>query len=250
MLPQTIVRESWESVAKRYVTNVSNSYQATWGANGVYQLKTLGSGTTVSQCGTSPTSCTVMRTQGDSYVTDAYGNVTEHSAAYGTFSDSARRTEVERHYFLPAEGNWLIGLPDPARPSTYQSTAPAAPSIGGTETVTRTIKLTPDTVHGGISSVHIEPTGHPDDNLLRTFGRDGLGRLASITEREFGDDEERATTLEYLDEDGAHVSRITNSLGHVTRLWRHPGLRLLGRGRQSEQPRGDVDVRHVRAPAR
>ena len=230
MQPKTVVREVVESSpSKRHVTNVSSTHQAIWKTNGVYQLKKTSSATTISQCPVSLGSCTTIRSVSDTYVIDDFGNVTQQTTSHGTFSDPARRTDVENNYFLlPNMTDWLVSLHDPARPTTIASTAPAAPSIGGTVTVTRRVKLTPDTVHGGISSIEIEPTGNTDVRLLRSFSRDTLGRLTTVTDREFSaSNETRTTTLEYLGEDLAHVSRITNPLGHVTRLWRHPGYGFL-----------------------
>jgi RHS repeat-associated protein len=154
-------------------------------------------------------------------VLDSYGNVTKDTRYLIDPAGTIQRTDTDLTYFTYNTtdiSNWLISQLDPTRPATRSSN-----TLSPSETVTRTIKFTPDAAHGGIVSAEYEPNGDATTRLLRTFGRDPQGRLTSVTDYDASTNLSRSTGFFYDDADQVVVSRIRNPLGHETRFWRHPG---------------------------
>jgi RHS repeat-associated protein len=159
---------------------------------------------------------------------DLYGNLTKMNTLYFEGSTQVRTDTDVINYQAPDTTSWLLGLLDSTKPST-RSSAIYSPL----ESVTRTVRFTPDVVHGGIIAVEIEPSGDATTRLIRTFARDARGRLTSITDQEAATGAERKTDIFYenlggtYDPDAVHVTKVSRSSGtivHDQRIWRHPGL--------------------------
>src|SRR6185295_3844977 len=160
----------------------------------------------------------------ESFTLDAYGNQTSHTTTSYDGVGGLLRRDVEKVYFTyddTAIANWLLSQLDPSRPSTRSSST-------STETTTRTIKFTPDTTHGGVAEIEIEPSGGGDTYLHRWFERDTAGRLTSVREQ----DSYGAPITSYFrygsdNADGVYVTRFDDAKGRATHVWRHPGLGLV-----------------------
>jgi RHS repeat-associated protein len=159
---------------------------------------------------------------------DPYGNLTKMETGHYDATGGPIRIDTDVINYQAADTtNWLVSLLDPARPSTRASSILSPP-----ETVTRTIRFTPDLTHGGVFAVAIEPSGDRTTHLLRTFERDPRGRLTSVTEEEVGTGLERATYFFYTniggtyDPDAVYATAIRRNVGlivHRSQIWRHPG---------------------------
>ena len=154
---------------------------------------------------------------------DAYGNLIKQITYFYDTTGGAIRTDTDVTNYKAADTtNWLVNLLDPAKPSTRTSLINATG-----KTVTRTVKFTPDTVHGGLLSVELEPNGDATTHLTRSFVRDPRGRLSILSEAEVATGLVRNTELFYEDADGVYVTTIRKDSGNVLhrwRYWRHPGF--------------------------
>ena len=82
---------------------------------------------------------------------------------------------------------------------------------------------------------------------LMTVWRDSRGRMTSLDDKEVATGTTRTTTYQYQDADGVYVTTTTNPMGHLTRVWRHPGFGFVVETDDSEQPGFGIELRHVRA---
>jgi RHS repeat-associated protein len=155
---------------------------------------------------------------------DAYGNRTYLRTNYMDGAGTVLRSDVQAVTYLPPDTtNWLVNLPDAARPATLSSTSFNGSRI---DSSLRTVAYTADTIHGGVQQIEIEPSGDDATYLKRRLLRDSVGRLNVIVEADRVTGTYRETILNYDAEDPFPFA-ITDPTGLRTKLWRHPGLSLL-----------------------
>src|SRR5262249_37667330 len=125
--------------------------------------------------------------------------------------------------YLPADtSSWLISLFDPSKPATHTSI-----NYSPYDSVTRTVAVTSDPVHGGIATLEIEPSGPSSTHPQRTLTRAPQGRLTQVDDQEVLTGTTRTTQYHYDDADGVYVSSVINALGQPTRIYTHPGLGMV-----------------------
>jgi RHS repeat-associated protein len=231
MVPESILVDTNTSQGTRphHYDTTYISYNSGWSSNGTFSTAPYNINNTHYDCASSNgTACTgplrTLASDSEQFVTDGYGNVTTHATYHYDQNGAQMATETEVvNYLAPNTTNWLVNLPDPSRPSTFTST-----SAANGESVTRTVKYTPDTTHGGITSIEVEPTGTADTHLLRTLARNPTnGVVTSISDQSPATGETRTTNFAYEAPDSVYVSTTTDALNHSTTVWRHPGLGLV-----------------------
>jgi RHS repeat-associated protein len=228
-LPEIVKNEAetGQGTHPRHTDTQTNYFQFTLQSDGTYVAPMREVARYLYDCSSNGFDCNAplreLGSQDETFQVDSYGNTTNHVRTYVDASGTVLETDTDSTTFTYNTtdiNNWLISQPDPANPSTQTS---QVPSSG--ETVTRTVKLTPDSAHGGLASIEIEPNGDPTTHLLRSFGRDPQGRLQTITDQEFSANLTRTTTFSYEDADGVYVGTTTFPMpGHFIRTWRHPGF--------------------------
>jgi len=148
---------------------------------------------------------------------DAYGNLTFSAAYYYDQNNTFMGVDSDSIvYSDPQTDTWLVQLPNNHQHGSCDSSW---------NCVDRRVDFTLNLTTGEIDSLELGKYygGDTHTHLIRTFTRDSLGRLSTITETGDYSGEVRTTGFQYLDADGVYPSTITNALGQPTRLWRHPG---------------------------
>jgi RHS repeat-associated protein len=227
LLPKTVQTDvdTWQGNASHHYTTETNTYAASFRGDGTYAVAPSRTERSSYHCasyfgGTCTGPGFRLGSQEETFVFDSFGNLTNHDITYKNGAGTVLEANTETTFFDPKPDTWLVTLHDASRNSTRTSTA-------GGETKTRTTRIYPDTVHGGIDAVDIEPGGGTT-RLNRWFWRDPRGRLSGVLDVDvFAGVSRWTATYTYEDADGVDVASVYNALGQMTRFWRHPGLGLV-----------------------
>ncbi len=145
---------------------------------------------------------------------DAVGNPT-YQTVVTNLSDGTQVTGTTTTTYQSDMNLWLVSQPTSR---TATETTPQG-------SATRKWAWTPDPQTGLL--VHSTyQSGAPDEQLDTSYVRNGYGLPTSIT-ASIPSGESRTTTIAYDDFDGTFPSRVTNSLGQVTKMVYHPGYGAL-----------------------
>jgi len=107
---------------------------------------------------------------------DIYGNLTSRTVAHVNSSGATTQLDTDTITYKPADTvNWLVRL----------LSKKVSSSTNYSETVTRTTNYVTSSMTQTLYSTETEPTGDNTTHLLRTYGRDGRGRLTSVADNAF-----------------------------------------------------------------